>query len=316
MRLLIAATALMLVASLAACGDSPSGADEPPAEPVDVSITPAIPYMTGSLQYRGTTTLSADSSTVMGRFVPVGDGPWPVVVLLHGGTQRGSDMRSIAEEIARRGVIVYTPTYLHDLWDVDAAQIESGLWAGGTLLGDLSCAVRAARADAADHGGDPDRLIIVGYSMGGAFGATVALAGDDLESAGTSGSCVVSDGSAVPAAFVGWEGAYDWDAVLSAEFPHLLELAPDAVQALGPLGHIGASDSPLPFHLRSGDRLWKGQDNVEHMAEFEAALSAAGWPVTAEVLPGRRHTQFIDSPPMSEMIDLIIDVAYDPAGGS
>lgn len=40
----------------------------------------------------------------------------------------------------------------------------------------------------------------------------------------------------------------------------------------------------------------------------------AGWPVTAEVLPGRYHTDFIESPGIPKMDDLIVQVANDPAG--
>jgi len=259
----------------------------------------------------------ADSLTVMDRYVPDGDGPWPVVVLLHGGTMDGHAMAGVAQAIAERGVIVYTPTYLHGMWDLGAEGVASGHWAGETLLGDLSCAIRAARADALEHGGAPEHLVLVGYSMGAGFGATVTLVGDDSDLAvGTSGSCVVSDGSVVPAAFVGWEGTYDWDAVVATEFPELLDLAPETIQTLGALGHVGRNfpDDPPPFHLRSGDMAFKGHYHSDFQASFDAALSAVGWPVTAEVLPDRYHTAFYQGLPFPEMTDLIVDVAYNPSG--
>ena len=180
--------------------DSVVGVGDPPPAPVTVSVTEHIPYMTGS-QRSGPAAdiLPADELTVMDRFLPVGDGPWPVVVLLHGGTMRAEGMWSTAWAIAERGANVYTPTFLHWLWDLRSEHVASGFWAGETLLGDLSCAIRAARADAIDHGGAPEHLTLVGYSMGAGFGATVTLVGDDSDlAAGTSGSCVVSGGSVMP----------------------------------------------------------------------------------------------------------------------
>jgi dienelactone hydrolase len=312
----VAIVVLLLAGLAAACGGDAPEARDPPDEPAAVSVTRNVPYMTGSQRYgAGGAILPADGATVMHRFVPEGDGPWPVVVLLHGGDGMvGWSMHTVAEDVAAHGIIVYTPTYLHDL-DADADQVDSGLWAGGTLLPDLACAIRTARADAPQFGGDPGRPTLAGYSMGGAFGATVALVGGDPEfAAGGSGACVTDGGSAVPAAFVGWEGPYDWEAVIEAGFPEMLDVAPEAIRGLGPLQHLQdpTGNGPVPFHLRSGDGTWRGLDHAAHMTRFAEALTAAGLPVTTGILPGTHHTDFLDSIP--EMIDLIVGVAYDPEG--
>lgn len=90
------------------------------------------------------------------------------------------------------------------LWGVGPDLVESGQWAGATLIGDLACAIRTVRHDAAPRGGDTDRLLLVGYSMGATFGATLSIVGDDPgATSGTSGSCAVLEGSAMPAAFLG-----------------------------------------------------------------------------------------------------------------
>jgi len=312
-----AALLVLLAAAAVSCGDdTATDPGDPPAEPIAVSVTRDIPYMTDAQRWGfGGNVLSADSSTVMHRYVPEGEGPWPVVVLLHGGFQNAENMEAPARAIAARGVIVYTPTYLHDL-QADAEQVASGLWAGGTTVGDLSCAVRAARADADEHGGVPDHLIVVGYSMGAGFGATVTLVGDDPErTEGTSGDCVVSEGSAVPAAFIGWEGPYDWEMLLGRDFPDTLDLAPEAVRAMSPLTHaeLQPGDRAPAFHLRSGDRVWKGVPHADYMDHLAAELTETGWSVTTEVLPGRFHTDFVEAPFIPEMIDLIVEVAYDPS---
>ena len=45
-----------------------------------------------------------------------------------------------------------------------------------------ACVLRFARAKAADFGGDPARVVTVGYSAGGAAGAVMALADELLSS--------------------------------------------------------------------------------------------------------------------------------------
>ena len=206
------------------------------------------------------------------RFVPGDGGGWPVVVLLHGGGVNGDAMAPVATALAERGVIVCAPTYRHPLVGVGVKQMTSGEWPGENLLGDLACAVRTARLDAVVQGADTDRLLLVGYSLGAAFGATVAIVGDDPRVASvTSGPCVGSDVSAVPDAFFGWEGPYDWDAVAEAEFPRIVENAPEAIRMLGPLARVerAPSGDPVRFHLRSGDQLHR---SVSHVSQRPRTL--------------------------------------------
>lgn len=90
----------------------------------------------------------------------------------------------------------------------------------------LSCAVRYARATAADYGGDPSQIILVGHSFGARMGSWFALAGgDNLDSmweqyAADHGepdpqvACVEDGGSANVDAFIG----------IAGHFPHLESL--------------------------------------------------------------------------------------------
>ena len=101
--------------------------------------------------------------------VPPGDGPWPVVVYVHGGGFIGGDIEVVdepARDLAVRvGAIVVTPTYrrapahrfpcAHD--DVAAAWV----W---------------VREHIADFGGDPLRLALAGDSAGGTLAAATAMA--------------------------------------------------------------------------------------------------------------------------------------------
>ena len=301
----------MAVVSIAACGDESDDArpTEPSAESPTVPEEQTISYFAA---YEGT-----GSEPTMLRFVPGSDEGWPVAVLLHGYGMDGSGMTPLATRLAERGLIVYAPTYRHPLQGVSIDMMESGEWPGATLLGDLACAIRRALQDATDQGADPDRLTLVAYSQGATFGATVTILGDDRAFVSpTAGPCVATEGSAVPDAFVGWEGAYDWDEVASAEFPQLVEVAPDAIRLLGPLPHVeaGRGDELVPFHLRAGDQVYRSFSHADQLTTFGAALEDAGWPVTAEVLPGRFHTDFVEPPGIPEMDDLIVRIANDPTG--
>ena len=341
MRRAIALSVVIALAALAACGDE--------KEEESTEITEVVEDTSSADESTTATEMAADTETAttteapdatagqelayfasydlpgfepkMLRFTPRAGEGWPVVVLLHGGMMDANAMAPVATALAERELLVYAPTYdgYSALKAAGPDQVNSGQWAGETLLGDLSCAVRVARLDAVKQGGDPDRLVLAGYSMGAAFGATVTIVGDDPEiTALTSGTCAAPDGSAVPDAFFGWEGPYDWDAVVEAEFAGLLELAPETIRLLGPIPHIEAdsSDDRVPFHLRSGDQLYRSVSHAEHLATLEAALAAEGWPVSSEVLPGVSHTDFmgtfIESKGIEEIYDLIAEIANNP----
>ena len=90
--------------------------------------------------------------------VPAGDGPWPVVLALHGVGGTGKDMVALATRVARTGAVVFVPTYHTDVGSV------TGLTRAGD---DLSCAYRVARRRAPAYGGDLGRPVtVVGWSLG------------------------------------------------------------------------------------------------------------------------------------------------------
>lgn len=90
---------------------------------------------------------------------PVGEGPWPTVVLIHGGFWRwGWDrtlMTPLARDLARRG---------HAVWNIEYRRVgqEGGGWPG--TLEDAAAAIDLlAGIDAVDT----ERLVTVGHSAGG-----------------------------------------------------------------------------------------------------------------------------------------------------
>lgn len=96
-------------------------------------------------------------------FLPKGRGPFPVVVLLHGGCflaeYEGLKQTSgIAADLAGRGYAV---------WNVEYRKLgEAGAGYPGTFL-DVADAVDRIRTDAAKYRLDPKRVVVVGHSAGG-----------------------------------------------------------------------------------------------------------------------------------------------------
>lgn len=91
--------------------------------------------------------------------LPVGEGPWPVVVLIHGGFWRlGWDrtlMTPLARDLATRGIAA---------WNVEYRRVGQE---GGGWPGTLEDVAEAADTVAALAGIDPTRVVTVGHSAGG-----------------------------------------------------------------------------------------------------------------------------------------------------
>ncbi|MEU5130399.1 prolyl oligopeptidase family serine peptidase [Streptomyces mobaraensis] len=203
------------------------------------------------------------------------DAGLPVVLLWHGTSpdDRGV-LAPLAREVAARGVVVAVPDWRADAPDAGRA----------ALLGSLAW----CRANAAAYGGDPDRIVLAGWSAGASAALGVALRPD------------VADGWR-PAAVVGLASRYDLPARTTGT-PPLTDLT-DSMEPVDPIGPIdsaaGRPVAPVPVLLVHGT-----EDTLmgpEHSRAALAALTARGWPARLDE-PAADHAGVI----MAE---------FDPATG-
>ncbi|MFE7530438.1 alpha/beta hydrolase family protein [Kitasatospora sp. NPDC057542] len=161
---------------------------------------------------------------------PGGAGPAPVVLLWHGrGPNERDVLRPLAREAAGLGLLVLVP-------DWNAEQPDGG---SAELLASLA----QARRIATEYDGDPTRLVLAGWSMGGREAIAVAT------HPGTPAELR-------PVAAVGIASRYSTEAVTTGE---------------APLDHLAAGPSPVPLRLVHGtaDEIV----DVEHTRQLSAALA-------------------------------------------
>ncbi|GBD85467.1 carboxylesterase NlhH [bacterium BMS3Abin02] len=206
----------------------------------------------------------------------------PTVVLFHGGgwvTGSPADIAPLAEAIAQRSAVVFNAPY--------RLTFEGGGFP--MTFEDAACAVRFAAAHTAEYGGDPDRLIVVGYSAGAQIAAVVALAGDTFD-----GDCLVEMNDTLPTRLVGLAGPYNTDALgplLEPFFGTDPAVDPEPWRLGNPLTYLGRNPD-LVVRLIHGD-----QDQIVPLVfsqYFEQQLSDHGYDVTLTVVPGADHGDIAD----------------------
>lgn len=193
-------------------------------------------------------------------------GPAPVVVFFYGGSwSSGSkdDYNFMGAALASRGFVTAIPDYRL----VPEVRFPS-------FVEDCAAAVRWVEQNAAAHGGDPQRIVLVGHSAGAYNAIMLALDPRYLRHAGA---------STVRGA-VGLAGPYDFlpfdvDATRNA-----FGQAPDAAQTQ-PVTFARADAPPLLLLWGDADTT-VGPRNLEGLAR---AMRAAGGAVETTIYPGVDH---------------------------
>lgn len=204
---------------------------------------------------------------------PRGDGrPKPMLVFLYGGswdTGEKETFQFAGFAFADRGFVTVIPDYRL------VPQVRYP-----AFLEDNARAVRWARDNAARHGGDPDRIVVVGHSAGAYNAAMLALDQRWLTQAGVPRSVV--------RAWAGLAGPYDFlpldDRATIAAFGR----APD-LSATQPETWVDPADPPSFLATGADDTTVAPR----HTRDLAARLQAAGVPVETRVYPGVGHVGLV-----------------------
>ena len=295
------ASMLIVLVLAVACSTSPT--PTPTATPAPVA-TPRSPTETATLIAEVTEQIVyanvGEMTATLDVYTPSEAGSWPVVVVVHGWGLYKSNFEKLARSIASQGAVVY----------------NINVWFSVPFLPSierLACAIRFARATAPDYDGDPNRITIVGHSAGAAAGVVVSLAGDDFKG----DYCVVSDGSALPDAFVGYEGTYEFTTTNYGDVidhTNLKQENPELLDAINPYSHIGRNPN-LQVRLVHGvddDYAWYDISPEESIA-LNQALADSGYAVELISVEGANHGSILYS--TSEAFALTVQQVMELARG-
>jgi dipeptidyl aminopeptidase/acylaminoacyl peptidase len=203
--------------------------------------------------------------------VPVGDGPHPVALLLHGGFWRArfdrSTLAALAVDLARRGFATVNVEYRR-------------IGAGGGIpetLEDVRAAAEALPRLASS--GDRERVVALGHSAGGHLALWLAGTGTVGAVASLAGVCDL-----VAAAE---EGIGDGAAVELAGGPPAER--PAAYALADPLQRLPTGIPTLLVHGDADDRV-----PVEQSRRYARAAASAGDACELLELPGTGHFEVLD----------------------
>jgi len=208
-------------------------------------------------------------------YTPEEEGLWPVVVFLHGHGATKANSIWVSQAIADQGVVVFAIDWPAILAKAAASENGKGF---RVMYEVVSCAIRFARATAADYHGDPSQVTLVGHSLGASTGAWIALGSDYLEGMWeeyalihggppSQVECAESLTSDHIDAFVGIAGPYDWN-------DKFKESDPDLWNIVSPYAFLDKS-LDLSIRLIQGE-----QDHIvdpKVSVQFNDVLLAAGF---------------------------------------
>ncbi|MBI2383061.1 MAG: alpha/beta hydrolase [Gammaproteobacteria bacterium] len=226
-------------------------------------------------------------------YIPRGIGPYPVVVLLHGGGWDDgdrADMDDIAEDLAGRGYAAVTVDYRLAPRHRFPAPLH-----------DVQQALRWVRSKADTYQIDPARVAVFGYSSGAHLAALIGTVGEgDPLDAPHGGS-----ETRVQAVVAGGTPADLTKLVENENVARLLgggpAERPELYAQASPLAHVSPGDAP--FFLYHGT--WDSTVPIEQAEVLKAALDAAGVP--AELF----RTSVLGHTAMSLFDGAVVDEAID-----
>lgn len=222
---------------------------------------------------------------------PAGAGPFPSVLLIHGGAWKRGDraqVEGLAERIAARGYLVINTTY---------RLVPQYLYP--TQLHDVQEALRWMRSEGIEHGIDPQRIATFGYSAGGHLAALAGHVANDpkLGDPKTRVKAIVAGGT--PADFLLYKGGYLVPNFLGGERNEI----PERFREASPVSHVDAGDPPVFIYQATLDYLVP----LEQAERYKAVLDAAGIVNELFLIRGHGHISgfFADGDAVKASLDFL-----------
>ncbi|MDJ0665448.1 MAG: hypothetical protein QNJ75_12925 [Acidimicrobiia bacterium] len=308
------ATFILLGSLLAACSDGSDGGAEATlassttttaASSTTTAVEGQIAETEGDLVY-GTwveATLAEEATLTLDMRVPDNASGAPIVVHLPGlGGGYATTPPKMVEGLVEGGAIVFIAEYA--LVDrVSSAVLPDPSDHGANIRAmaeSAACAIRFARARAAELGSDDPVVVLSGFSGGGGVATHTALFGAALDASWDAYSaeggpprqveCQVADGSTHVDVLVGVAGPYDqFVPAYDGKYGRAYQQERDAAQWEFLSSAIGANPE-LKIRLLHGDS--DSSPPYENSEEFAAVLSDAGYDVELEAFEGGHWIPF------------------------
>lgn len=268
-------TVIALAVLLSACASHqghPAAAVEKPIAAVEVTVVRDVVYTPADWPQA----LAADL------YKPVGAGPFPAVVMVHGGgweSRTRADMDGIAHEVAKRGYVVMNVSYRF-----------APRWHFPAQLQDVQQAVLWLRANALAQNVRAERIGAWGYSAGAHLAALLGTTGpgDKQFLDGTRVQAVVAGGT--PVDLRNYKDGKLSNGLMGVAYAQNPELWRDA----SPVALVTPDDPPVFLYHGTLD-FAVDQKNARVMY---AALNAAKVPAELYLIHGSEHfsTFFMNRP--------------------
>lgn len=272
--------AAVLLTGCASHEGRPSDARIGSVSPVDVTVTRDFVYTPASWPQA----LKADL------YKPAGNGPFPAVVMIHGGGWEGrtrEDMNDISQRVAERGYVVLNMSYRF-----------APRWHFPAQLQDVQQAVLWLRAHASDLNVLKNRIGTWGYSAGAHLAALAGVTSpsDKWFVEGSRVQAVVAGGTPVDLRY--YKGGKLTNALTGVSYDE----NPGLWREASPLALVSSDDPPMFLYHGTFD-FTVGDNNAHAMYE---ALNANGIPAELYLMRGLEHmSTFIVDRPIDNGIDFL-----------
>lgn len=262
----------------------------------DTTITPTTSVTTEAQIIKDVAYASTSSAQKMDIYVPAGAGPFPAVVLIHGGAFKVGDKAmeaTNAAKLVKNGYVAISINYRLSGEAVFPAAVH-----------DCKAAVRFIRANASTYKINPNKIGTWGSSAGGHLSAMLGTSGGDTYLEGTQGSYLTT--SSTVQASIDWFGPINFSTMVAeglalgfastynvnneskylgvdANDPANIEI----VNKSNPTNYIDANDPPFWIQVGSADPLIPYTQSLNFYNSLKAVLGESK--VGYELIGGAGH---------------------------